>query len=168
MPLLNYTTEVPAERSIAEIIRILQEGGASAIGMENSAEREVVAISFVMETAFGRVPYQLPANVPQVTITLNEQIRAETVRVNKGRGYKRKIPQRLFNDKAQASRIAWRIAKDWLEAQLALTAIDGAKLEQIMMPFAMIGGKSFYHHMVERGSLALPAAKGEPEVVVPI
>jgi hypothetical protein len=67
------------------------------------------------------------------------------------------IPRHLYNNKQQAERIAWRIAKDWLEAQLALETIGGAKLEQIMMPFAVQDGKSFYAHMLERGSLALPA-----------
>lgn len=165
MPLLNYTTEVPAEKSIAEIIRILQEGGASAIGMEYSAEREIAAISFVVQTSFGRLPYQLPANVAQVIVTINEQIRAETAKVNQRRNYRRKIPPSLLNNKAQAQRIAWRIAKDWLEAQLALATVGSAKLEQIMMPFAMIDGKSFYQHMIERGTLALPAPQRQERVV---
>jgi len=169
MPLLNYTTEVPASRSIGEICTMLQEGGAQAVMMENNAAREIVAVSFTLQTTWGRVPYQLPANVAAVIVTLNAQIRAETVRVNQGRGYKRKIPQRLFNDKAQAERIAWRIAKDWLEAQLALEQIGGAKLEQIMMPFArLVDGRSFYEHVVERGSLALPAPKTEPENVTEV
>ena len=53
MPLLNYTTEVPAAKSVGEIVKMLQEGGAQAIMMENNAAREVDAISFRLETAFG-------------------------------------------------------------------------------------------------------------------
>jgi len=153
MPLLNYTTEIPATKSIAEITRILQEGGASAIMLENGVDREIVAVSFILVTTFGRVPFRIPANIPAVILALNSQIREE----GKKRG-PRKIPLRLFNNKEQAERIAWRIAKDWLEAQMAIHTIGSAKLEQIMLPFADAGnGQSFYDRIVQRGSLSLPA-----------
>lgn len=168
MPLLNYTTEVPASRSIAEITRMLTDGGASAIMLENGPDREIVAVSFMMETTFGRLPFTLPANVSAVLMTLNQLVREETVKVNARRNYKRKIPHRLFGDKAQAERIAWRIAKDWLEAQMALAQIGAAKFEQIMLPFASVNGKSFYQRMIERGTLALPAPSEEPKGTIPI
>lgn len=164
MPLLNYTTEVPATRSIAEITRVLQEGGASAIMLENGPNRDVVAISFMLVTTFGRIPYRIPSNIPAVILALNAQIKAEGQR----RG-PRKIPMRLFNNKEQAERIAWRIAKDWLEAQMALHTIGAAKLEQIMLPFADVGnGQTFYERLVERGTLALPAPEVEPKNVTDV
>jgi len=163
MPLLNYTTDVAATKSIAEITRILQEGGASAIMLENGADREIVAVSFMMQTTFGKLPFTLPANVGAVIATLNEQINKENWLARDRRGYKRKLPKNLYNNKAQAERIAWRIAKDWLEAQIAISTIGCARFEQIMMPFAQINGKSFYQRMVERGNLALPSS--EPKEV---
>lgn len=161
MPLLNYTTEVPSTRSIAEITRMLTEGGASAIMLENGADKEIVAVSFMLDTTFGRTAFSIPANVPAVVMALNAQIKAETERQRRSSNYKRKISPSLFNNKAQAERIAWRIAKDWLEAQLAIHSIGSAKLEQIMLPFATSGGKSFYQRLVERGSLALPSPERE-------
>lgn len=158
MPLLNYTTEVPATRSIAEITRILQEGGASAIMLENGPDREIVAVSFMMDTTFGRLPFSIPANVGAVIATINAEIRADDAKVRARSNYRRKIPRSLFGNKQQAERIAWRIAKDWIEAQMAITTIGSAKMEQIMLPFATINGKSFYQRLIERGSLALPAA----------
>lgn len=163
MPLLNYTTEVPAGRSIADITRILQEGGASAIMLENAEDHTVSAVSFLMVTSFGRLPFKLPANVPAVMSTLNAEIIKEDALVRKSVRYRRKIPRNLMNNRAQAERIAWRIAKDWLEAQIALAQIGSAKFEQIMLPFAEVNGRSFYQRMIERGSLALPA----PESSVP-
>lgn len=160
MPLLNYTTEVPASRSIAEIIKMLQDGGASHIMMESGPDRETKAISFVLQsTAFGSVSYTLPANVAAVILAINGQIKAETETQRRSTRYKRRIPSSLFNNKAQAERIAWRIAKDWLEAQLALAAIGSAKLEQIMLPFANVVGGNFYERLVSRGSLALPSPR---------
>lgn len=164
MPLLNYTTEVPATRSIAEITRILQEGGASAIMLENGADREIVAVSFMMETTFGRLPFTIPANVGAVIATINAQIRAEDLKVRARSNYKRKVPRSLFGNKAQAERIAWRIAKDWIEAQIAIAEVGSAKLEQIMLPFATIDGKSFYQRLIERGTLSLPAPREEKNV----
>jgi hypothetical protein len=166
-PLLNYTTEVPAGRSIADICLILQNGGASAIMLQNGEDRTVTAVSFMMETTFGRVPFKLPANVPAVMATLNAEIHAEDLIVRKSVRYRRKIPKHLLNNRAQAERIAWRIAKDWLEAQMALAQIGSAKFEQIMLPFADVGGKSFYSRMVERGTLALTSADDPDFEVAP-
>lgn len=170
MPLLNYTTEVPASKSIAEITKLLQDGGAIAIMLEYAPDRSVEGVTFRMETAFGPVPYTLPANVGSVIATINTQIKAESAAISRREKRGRLIPQRLYNDKAQAERIAWRIAKDWLEAQLALSQIGGAKIEQIMMPFARLAdGRSFYEHILERGTLALPApSKEQPRDVTEI
>ena len=165
MPLLNYTTEVPASKSIAEITRILQEGGADSITLENGPDREVVGVSFTIATEqFGRVHYTLPANVAAVILRINATIKEEAAKVGRVRGFKRKVPTSLFNNKEQAERIAWRIAKDWLEAQLAINAIGSAKLEQVMLPFANVNGVNFYQLMIERGTLALPAPKTERPV----
>lgn len=166
MPLLNYTTEVPASKSISEIHRLLHDGGAVAIMMEYAPDRSVDGVTFRMDTAFGPVSYTLPANVGSVIATINAQIKAESAAIQRREKRSRLIPLKLYNDKPQAERIAWRIAKDWLEAQLALTHIGGAKLEQIMMPFARLpDGRSFYDHVVERGTLALPSPSREPRTV---
>lgn len=156
MPLLNYTTAVPATRSIAEITRMLQEGGASAILLENDSERRICAVSFKLKTSFGELPFSLPANVGAVILALNGQIKAETERQRRAPGYRRRIPPSLFNNKDQAERIAWRIVKDWLEAQLAIHELGAAKLEQVMLPFAVDEtGQTFYARLVMRGNLLL-------------
>ncbi len=162
MPLLNYTTDVPATRSIAEITRMLQDAGATAILLENDADRRISAVSFKMKTGpFGELPFMLPANVPAVILALNGQIQEESRRVAARRGYNRRIPKSLYNNRDQAERIAWRIVKDWLEAQLALHQLGAAKLEQIMLPFAVVGidadgqSQTFYQRLAMRGTLQL-------------
>lgn len=153
MPLLNYTTEVEASKSRGEIMAMLQTGGVTAILLENNGAGEIEAISFRMKTFFGELGYRLPANVAAVTLAINEQIKSE------GRGSyrrKRKIPLNLMNNKEQAERIAWRIVKDWLEAQLAINTIGAAKLEQVMLPFAVDEtGETFYSRLLTRGTLLL-------------
>lgn len=159
--LLNYTTNVKASKTIGEISEMLQDGGASAVLMEYDKDRRVKGISFKLHTTFGEIPYSLPANVEAVILAINSEIKRESAIVARRNGYNRKVPRRLFNDRDQAERIAWRIVRDWLEAQLAIHQLGAAKLEQVMLPFAVDdSGKTLFERMVERGSLALPAHEG--------
>lgn len=152
MPLLNYTTEIAPEKSVAEITRILQEGGANAILFLYDAEKRVSAIQFKLTTTFGETAFELPANVAAVSMAINAQIKAESDAIRMRRKRSRNIPLRLHNDRAQAERIAWRIVKDWIEAQMALNHIGAAKLEQVLLPFAVDqSGKTFYQRLVDRG-----------------
>lgn len=152
MPLLNYTTEVPAEKSVAEITRILQECGAHAILFLYDADKRVSAIQFKLTTTFGDTAFELPANVGAVGLAINAQIRAETDLIRQRKKSTRNIPMRLLNDRPQAERIAWRIVKDWCEANVAINQIGAAKLEQVLLPFAVDeSGKTFYARLVERG-----------------
>ena len=45
-----------------------------------------------------------------------------------------RVPRRLAN-RAQAIRIAWRIVKDWVEAQMAILETEMVKMEQIFLPY---------------------------------
>ena len=46
----------------------------------------------------------------------------------------------------QAAKVAWRIAKDWLEAQSALIDAQLATLDEVMLPYLIDGnsGKTLY------------------------
>jgi hypothetical protein len=46
VPILNYTTQIAAERTLMEISRILIQHGATAILTEFDNEGEVAALSF--------------------------------------------------------------------------------------------------------------------------
>ena len=152
MPLLNYTTEVPATKSVAEITRILQEGGATAILFLYDPEKRISAIQFKLLTTFGETAFELPANISSVSLAINGQIKAESEAIRQRKKRSRNIPLRLFNDREQAERIAWRIVKDWIEANVAVNQIGAAKLEQVLIPFAVDeSGKTFYQRLVDRG-----------------
>lgn len=133
MALLNYTTKIPAKKSISEIHRILVSAGASAIMVEYDSDKNATSIAFKSATEFGVVSFTLPCNLPAAQRVLNKQVD------------KHEIPRRYYNDAEQARRIAWRIIKDWLEAQLALITIGMAKIEQIFLPYAQTGdGSTIY------------------------
>jgi len=67
-----------------------------------------------------------------------------------------KAPAR-YSTPEHAERVAWRIVKDWVEAQLAIIRTEMVTLDQVMLPY-MRGedGQTVYELYVNR-QLALPA-----------
>src|SRR5437763_1380399 len=103
MPLLNYTTEVPVNRSIGQVQGLLVEAGARAIAAEYDETGRTIGMSFVVETASGRRAFRLPVKADAVFAVLGRE----------------KI-ERRYRTPDHAERVAWRILKDWVEAQLAI------------------------------------------------
>src|SRR5207342_2950459 len=74
MPLLNYTTEVSAERSVAEIQSKLAKAGAWSILHEyQRGTGELIGLSFQIDTQFGPMAFRLPANIDAVAKILTKQ-----------------------------------------------------------------------------------------------
>lgn len=142
MPLLNYTTEVPAEKSIAELQKILTKHGARKLLIENDDDGSVSSMSFMIETERGMSGYRLPLQWERVLAVLQEQ----------------KVQPR-YKTKAQAMRVGWRILKDWTEAQLAIIQTRMVSLDQVFLPYAVTSdGRSLYEHVVSSGLLDSPKA----------
>jgi hypothetical protein len=120
MALLNYTTQIAAEKTVAEITSLLAKAKCSAILTEYQADGRIKALSFRIQTQAGVMSFLLPANVEAVY---------KTICRDKALPYSRRTP-------AQAERIAWRIIKDWVAAQLALISVGLADLEQVFLPYA--------------------------------
>ena len=57
--------------------------------------------------------------------------------------------------------MAWRIVKDWVEAQMALLATGMVELEEIFLPYMLSGDRTLYQVLTERGFRALPSGGGE-------
>jgi hypothetical protein len=118
MPILNYTTGVKTEKTLGEIMGMLVKAKAQAILTEYE-EGEVSAVSFKMETEFGVRFFRLPANVQKILQVIVRDTR---------------IPRQSRNHE-QATRIAWRIVKDWLEVQLAMIEAGLVDKLQIFLPY---------------------------------
>lgn len=145
MAILNYTTEVSTAKSIGEITTLLTRAKAQAILSEFDGAGRLMAISFRVMTAYGVMSFRLPANVDKVFAVLNRE----------------KIGPR-YKNRDQAERVAWRIIKDWLEAQLALIQVDLVTMEQVFLPYVQNNeGVTLYESLKERNfhGLALPAPK---------
>lgn len=150
--ILAYTTEVSDRKSVGEIIGMLSEAKAGAIMQEFDGVGNVTVINFRIATQFGQMTFRLPANVRAVDACLKEQAR---------RG---KIARRFGNDSQHSRRVAWRILRHWLEAQLALITVGLAKPEEVFLPYAQnADGKTVYETLEEKrfSGLALPAPTQE-------
>jgi len=108
----------------------------------------VLAISFKVPTAFGERPFRLPVDVDKVLGVLERQ-------------YDEGKIKRAFATLPQARRTAWRIAKDWLEAQLAIIESEMVTLPEVLLPYMVVEqGRTLYETMVER-RLMLQAGREE-------
>mgnify|MGYP001580242262 CR=1 FL=1 len=137
----NYSTTVTALKSIGEIQGILVAHGAKHILMDYN-DGEPIGLSFIVETPYGNTPFKLPANIDRVQAVLNK----ERVRTTVG--------------KELASRVAWRILKDWVRAQMAILETDMVSIDQIFLPYMQVGnnGKILYEVMLDH-KLQLPEGK---------
>lgn len=118
MPLLNYTTRIPAGRSIDEIHRILIKGKARAIATEYDDSGRPTALAFEVNTPFGYRHFALPVNAAAILQVLNRQ-----------------HLEPRYRTADHAHRVAWRILKDWIEAQMAIVATQMVTLDQVMLPY---------------------------------
>lgn len=147
MALLNYTTQVSAEKSIAEIQGMLARAKAESILMDFDNAGNIVALTFRITTDFGQMGFKLPADPGPIQLALKRQVE------------QRLIPRRFAHDVPQARRVAWRIVKDWVEAQLALVETRMTTIDQVFLPYAQtLSGQTFYARLKERKfeGLALP------------
>lgn len=140
MPILNYTTTIESEKSIMEIEKILIAHGAQSIFKDYYAGLPI-ALSFIIKNTNGSMPVRLPAD-PEAVLKVM---------------YVQKLPGRFLN-KAQAYRVAWRIIKDWVEAQMAILETNQVKLEQIFLPYIETQeGKTIFQIFEEKKGLFLTA-----------
>ena len=140
MAILNYTTTISSEKTAMEIQKKLAAAGAQAILCEYDDNQTLSCISFRAETPAGMLTFRLPAQLDGV-------MRAMVGDPN--------VPKRLKN-REQASRVAWRILKDWIEAQIAIIEAGMAELAQTFLPYAQDNtGKTVYELVSQSGFKSL-------------
>jgi hypothetical protein len=129
--LLNYTTEVPAERTIGEIQKMLSSHGVTAMMTEYDGPH-VSAVSFQIKVNDKPLGFKLPCNWKAVM---------EIMRPKNPRNIydaKRKAAQEEAL-KQQAIRVAWRIIHTWVKAQLALVEVNMVTVPQVFLPYMQVG-----------------------------
>jgi len=143
VPILNYTTSISVEKSMGEVIGALTRRGVTRISTVFDDEGSPAGIAFTMKTDYGFREFELPVRVEGVL----KAMQADT-----------KVPRSQCNP-AQAARVAWRIAKDWLAAQSALIDAELASLDEVMLPYMVVGkrGETAYTMVRAQGLKELEA-----------
>ena len=145
MPVLpiNYTTSITVEKTVSEIEALLVKHHATGISKRYDAGR-VTGLTFILRTREGEQLFALPVRTEPIYTLLH--------------GRRQRIPYRQEKaieaaDRAQAERVAWRVAKDWLEVNLTLVSVGLAQVEEILFPWMLADdGRTSWEHY-----LALPA-----------
>lgn len=134
----NYSTTVTALKSIGEIQGILVAHGAKHILIDYEHE-EPIGLAFIVGTPYGDMPFILPANIDRVKAVLDKQ----------------RVRTKVSDE--QASRVAWRILKDWARAQIAILETEMVTIDQVFLPYMQVGAsqKTLYEVMVDH-RLQLP------------
>ena len=134
MPILNYTTSIAAEKTTAEIQKILAKAGAKSILTDYDDDNVLSAISFQILLNGQRLSFLLPAKIDSIYAVLMRDP---------------DVPRR-FRNREQASRVCWRIIKDWIQAQLALVEAEQAKVTEVFLPYAQDqSGQTLYQKLEE-------------------
>ena len=128
MPIKNYTTGVPEEKTVHEIMSLLAQKGARSIRIDYDDLNRPESVSFIVIVMELPIPIKLPCNFDGVFKALANEYKDR---------YARSRFERNAESKAQARRVAWRIVKNWIEAQMALIEAGQASLIQVFLPYAV-------------------------------
>lgn len=139
MAILNYTTSIDCEKSISEIQKCLVKHGAHKI-VTDYLNGLPSAVTFCLTLNGSMVGFSLPANYLGVLKAMKND---------------RKVPRSKCTDE-QAQKVAWRIIKDWVEAQMAIVEAQLADVAEVFLPYAITkNGTTLYKEVQGNGMLML-------------
>lgn len=136
MPIKNYSTTVPAAQSVAEIVGALAAHGATRIQQDYDAGKPV-SIAFVIDTPAGLRAFRLPSSADRVKAVMSRQ--------------------KVKTDDAQAERVAWRILRDWVMAQMAILETEMVAIDQIMLPYMVDDNGRTVYELYQSSQILLGA-----------
>ena len=121
MALLNYSTTIEAAKTVSEIEAILSYHHATHIAKDYDGNGHITALTFEVDTPQGVAAIRLPVN-PDAVLRIMQR--------------EQKAPRHL-RTREQAMRVAWRIIKEWVAAQMALLETEQVKMEQIFLAYIL-------------------------------
>lgn len=141
MAIKNYSTSVSAIKTASEIEAILIEHDARNI-QKNIKDKKIAGFSFTIDTPYGERLICLPIDTDSALKVLRRD---------------KKQNSSVRDSEEQAEKVAWRILKDWVDAQMALVEIEMVKMEQVFLPYTVINteGTTVYQKL-EQSCLMLP------------
>lgn len=127
MALRNYTSSVPADRSVLLIEKNLVKHGASDIMKQYDGKGNITSMCFRKTHNNMPLSFVLPANVQKVYDVLLAN--------KKGRN----TASQAENLMRQAERTAWKNVYDWVDIQLTLIAMDQVQFVEVFLPYMIVG-----------------------------
>jgi hypothetical protein len=146
LPTLKYSTAVPVARTVGEVQQMLAVAGAESVAVRY-ADKRPIGLGFTLSTPHGPRSFLLPVDVEAVhKLLLNQERAGEFKRAARG----------AYTTPEHAARVAWRVLRDWLAAQLAMIESQMASIDQIMLPYLLTEGeKTLYQLYREREARAI-------------
>ena len=139
MALKNYTSTQSVFKSAMELERILVDHGAMQI-QKDTADGKITALRFIVNTAVGIVPFELPVNVEAVYKKLEQD---------------KKSNARVKLSFEQAERTAWRNVRDWIMAQMAIIEAGQVAMEEVFLPYLTDSRGRTMYQLYQGGKLAI-------------
>lgn len=125
---VNYTTQIAATKTVGEMQAMLAEHGAQRIAVDYEGGCPS-ALTFALQTEHGMRLFTLPANIDRMHWLLLEKEKKKQLKSG---------TKATRSSREQAERVAWRIMKDWLAAQLALIESTMVSIDQVMLPYLRV------------------------------
>jgi hypothetical protein len=139
----NYSTDIPAQRTISEIQQLLAANGARGIATEYDNNGLITDVFFKIIVNNKEIPFRLPSKADKVYRTLFSGMSSE---YSYGKSRREK-----------AQNIAWRICKTWLEAQITLINLEQAEITEVFLPYMVTGPKKTLYDTIKENQFMLPS-----------
>lgn len=141
--MLNYTTKVDATKTVGEIQAMLAKKGVRKMITDYDGEGNPIGFTFIIDWKGIPTLFALPCRWEGVLKVLQKSP---------------KVP-RANRNKQQALRVAWRILKDWIEAQLAIIEAELASLPEVFLPYAVTRDGGTLYESISENSEQLQIVK---------
>lgn len=129
MGLKCYTTTVPADQSVGEIQKMLSKRGATGILLEYEQQGtgRIERVAFRMRMGEQDISFRLPLRWRDV----KRAIMADASIENRYRA-------KAARDDDYAYRVAWRILREWVDAQMAMVDLGMVQVAEVFLPYAIM------------------------------
>ena len=117
----NYTSTVPAYRSVNYIEhRLVQHGAKNILKLYDN--KRLSGIAFIITVNGKDMPFRLPARIDRVKKRLEGAV-------------KRARESTMDRIAEQAERTAWKLLSDWVDIQMSLVELDQVEFIEVFMPY---------------------------------
>lgn len=149
MSIKNYTSKKKPSESLGLIQSLLAENGATGIQMDYSKGKPV-SLSFSMFVGGDEIYFRLTVNVDGMLQAMKND---------------KKVPNSKCTPE-QAEKTAWKNKYEWLHIQLSEIEANQAKMEQLLLGYAVTNNGMTAFERMQSGQNLLVANNDYPEAEV--